>query len=126
MEEKEFSSINVVPFVDIMLVLLTIVLVTATFVVQGSIPVNLPQASQKHEENLKSLQIVLTKEGRLFLEGREVSLRELESILQSLEPSTRISIAGDRQASLQSLVSLLDLLKKHRFERVSIRTEVVP
>ncbi len=126
MEDKEFSSINVVPFVDIMLVLLTIVLVTATFVVQGSIPVNLPQASQKHEENLKSLQIVLTKEGRLFLEGREVSLRELESILQSLEPSTRISIAGDRQASLQSLVSLLDLLKKHRFERVSIRTEVVP
>ncbi len=126
MEEKEFSSINVVPFVDIMLVLLTIVLITATFVVQGSIPVNLPQASQKHEENLKSLQIVLTKEGRLFLEGREVSLRELESILQSLEPSTRISIAGDRQASLQSLVSLLDLLKKHRFERVSIRTEVVP
>ncbi|MEJ5339785.1 MAG: ExbD/TolR family protein [Aquificaceae bacterium] len=125
MEDKEFSSINVIPLVDIMLVLLTIVLITATFVVQGSIPVNLPKASQKHEETLSSLEIVLTKDGRLFFEGREVSLRELESILRSLDPSTRISISGDSQASLQSLVSLLDLLKKHNLERVSIRTEVV-
>ncbi len=124
MEEKEFSSMNVIPLVDIMLVLLTIVLITATFVVQGSIPVNLPKASQKHEETLQSLEIVLTKEGRLFFEGREVSLRELEEILKNLDPSARISIAGDKDANLQSLVSLLELLKKYQFERVSIRTEV--
>jgi len=42
MEDREFKDINVIPLVDIMLVLLTIVLITATFVVQGSIPVNLP------------------------------------------------------------------------------------
>ncbi|MCS6997824.1 MAG: biopolymer transporter ExbD [Aquificaceae bacterium] len=124
MEDKEFSSINVIPLVDIMLVLLTIVLITATFVVQGSIPVNLPKASKKHEEALKSLEIVLTKEGRVFFEGREVSLKELEKILESLEPTTRIIIAGDREANLQSLVSLLDILKRKGFERVSIRTEV--
>ncbi len=124
MEEKEFSSMNVIPLVDIMLVLLTIVLITATFVVQGSIPVNLPKASQKQEEAIRSLEIVLTKEGRLFFEGREVSLRELEEILKNLDPSARISIAGDKDANLQSLVSLLELLKKYKFERVSIRTEV--
>ena len=124
MEEKEFSSMNVIPLVDIMLVLLTIVLITATFVVQGSIPVNLPKASQKQEEVIRSLEIVLTKEGRLFFEGREVSLRELEEILKNLDPSARISIAGDKDANLQSLVSLLELLKKYKFERVSIRTEV--
>ena len=124
MEEKEFSSMNVIPLVDIMLVLLTIVLITATFVVQGSIPVNLPKASQKQEEAIRSLEIVLTKEGRLFFEGREVSLKELEEILKNLDPSARISIAGDKDANLQSLVSLLELLKKYKFERVSIRTEV--
>ncbi len=124
MEEKEFSSMNVIPLVDIMLVLLTIVLITATFVVQGSIPVNLPKASQKQEEVIRSLEIVLTKEGRFFFEGREVSLRELEEILKNLDPSARISIAGDKDANLQSLVSLLELLKKYKFERVSIRTEV--
>ncbi len=124
MEEKEFSSMNVIPLVDIMLVLLTIVLITATFVVQGSIPVNLPKASQKQEEVIRNLEIVLTKEGRFFFEGREVSLRELEEILKNLDPSARISIAGDKDANLQSLVSLLELLKKYKFERVSIRTEV--
>ncbi len=126
MEDKEFSSINVIPLVDIMLVLLTIVLITATFVVQGSIPVNLPKAGKSNQENLKGVEIVLTKEGRIFFEGREVSLTELEGVLKSISPSTRISIAGDRQASLQSLVSLLDLLKKHHFEKVSIRTEIAP
>lgn len=124
MEDKEFSSINVIPLVDIMLVLLTIVLITATFVVQGAIPVNLPKASQKHQETLKSVEIVITKEGYTFFEGRQVSLKELESILKSLDPSTRISIAGDKESTLQSLVSLLDLLKRYGFEKVSIRTEV--
>lgn len=124
MEDREFSTINIIPLVDIMLVLLTIVLITATFVVQGSIPVNLPKASQKHEETLKSLQIVLTREGKLFLEGRELSLSELEDILRSINPNTRLVIVGDKNASLQSLVNLLDLFKRYGFERVSIRTEV--
>lgn len=124
MEDKEFSSINVIPLVDIMLVLLTIVLVTATFVVQGTIPVNLPRASQKHEVNQSRVEIVLTREGRLFFEGREVSHAELENILKSLDPSTPIGISGDREAALQSLVNLLDLLKKYNFQRVSIKTEV--
>ncbi|MCS7278239.1 MAG: biopolymer transporter ExbD [Aquificaceae bacterium] len=124
MEDREFSTINVIPLVDIMLVLLTIVLITATFVVQGSIPVNLPKASQKHQETLKSLQIVLTREGKLFLEGRELSLSELEDILRSINPNTRLVIVGDKNASLQSLVNLLDLFKRYGFERVSIRTEV--
>lgn len=123
MEDKEFSSINVIPLVDIMLVLLTIVLMTATFVVQGSIPVNLPKASQKHEESLKSLELVLTKEGQLFFQGRQVSLVELESLLDELNPDTRLVISGDREASLQSLISLLDLLKRKGFEKVAIRTE---
>ncbi|MCS7307820.1 MAG: biopolymer transporter ExbD [Aquificaceae bacterium] len=124
MEDREFSTINIIPLVDIMLVLLTIVLITATFVVQGSIPVNLPKASQKHEETLKSLQIVLTREGKLFLEGRELSLSELEDILRSINPNTRLVIVGDKNASLQSLVNLLELFKRYGFERVSIMTEV--
>ena len=46
MDEKEFDYLNVIPLVDVMLVLLTIVLTTATFVVTGRIPVDLAQAAQ--------------------------------------------------------------------------------
>lgn len=124
MEEKEFSSINVIPLVDIMLVLLTIVLVTATFLVQGSIPVNLPKAKTSQQAQAP-IKLVLTRDGRVFYEGKPLNSQELESLLSSLSQSTPISILSDREASVQSLVSLLDLLKKHKMERIQIWTEVI-
>lgn len=123
MEDKEFSSINVIPFVDILLVLLTIVLITASFMVQGAIPVNLPKAKEGKEEALKSLEIVLTKEGEIYFEGKRVNLQELENILKSISPSTKINLSTDRDAKVQSLVSLLDLFKRYGLGKVVIRTE---
>ncbi len=124
MEDKEFSSINVIPFVDILLVLLTIVLITATFIVQGVIPVSLPKATQAKEEAIKTLEITITKEGKVFFEGKSIGIQELDSLLKEIDPSFRISISADKEASVQSLVSVLDLLKKHNLERVLIKTEI--
>jgi biopolymer transport protein ExbD len=125
MEDKEFSSINVIPLVDIMLVLLTIVLTTATFIVQGAIPVSLPKGGSTTQTTIKSLELVLTKEGKVLYSGKEVSFKELEEILKNLHPSTHINLYADKHASVQSLVSLIDLLKKYGFERLSIRTEAL-
>ena len=124
MEDKEFSSINVIPLVDIMLVLLTIVLITATFVVQGSIPVQLPQAKASHEENLKGLFITITQEGKIFFENRMVSLLELERELEKYQRDSQVQVMADRRATVQSLVDVLDLLKRLGFKKVSIKTEV--
>ncbi len=124
MEDKEFSSINVIPLVDIMLVLLTIVLITATFVVQGSIPVQLPQAKANNEENLKGLFITITQEGKIFFENRMVSLVELERELEKYQKDSQVQVMADRRATVQSLVDVLDLLKRLGFKKVSIRTEV--
>jgi biopolymer transport protein ExbD len=124
MEDKEFSSINVIPLVDIMLVLLTIVLITATFVVQGSIPVQLPQAKASQEENLKGLFITITQEGKIFFENRMVSLLELERELEKYQRDSQVQVMADRRATVQSLVDVLDLLKRLGFKKVSIKTEV--
>jgi len=124
MEDKEFSSINVIPLVDIMLVLLTIVLITATFVVQGSIPVQLPQAKASHEENLKGLFITITQEGKIFFENRMVSLSELERELEKYQKDSQVQVMVDRRAMVQSLVDVLDLLKRLGFKKVFIKTEV--
>ncbi|WP_333784724.1 biopolymer transporter ExbD [Thermocrinis sp.] len=124
MEDKEFSSINVIPLVDIMLVLLTIVLITATFVVQGSIPVQLPKASVSSQENLKGLSIIITQEGSVFFDGRIVSLSELERELEKYQRDHQVQVLADRRATVQSLVDVLDLLKKLSFKKVSIKTEV--
>ncbi len=124
MEDKELSSINVIPLVDIMLVLLTIVLITATFVVQGSIPVQLPQAKASQEENLKGLFITITQEGKIFFENRMVSLLELERELEKYQRDSQVQVMADRRATVQSLVDVLDLLKRLGFKKVSIKTEV--
>jgi biopolymer transport protein ExbD len=89
MEDKEFSSINVIPLVDIMLVLLTIVLITATFVVQGSIPVQLPQAKASHEENLKGLFITITQEGTIFLKTRRSPFWSLRRSLKNIRGTAK-------------------------------------
>ena len=63
MEEKEFDYINVIPLVDVMLVLLTIVLTTSSFIASGMIPVELPKASKSQEEIMKTQTIEIDRLG---------------------------------------------------------------
>jgi biopolymer transport protein ExbD len=100
------------------------VLITATFVVQGSIPVQLPQAKASQEENLKGLFITITQEGTIFLGDKMVSLLELEGELEKYQRDSQVQVMADRRATVQSLVDVLDLLKRLGFKKVSIKTEV--
>ncbi|MCX7613037.1 MAG: biopolymer transporter ExbD [Caldimicrobium sp.] len=124
-ENREFDYINVIPLVDIMLVLLTIVLVTATFIVQGEIPLKLPHAKHAEVATIEPLRITLTKEGKVFWEAKEVTLKELETLIKDLPKETPFSILADKEASVQSLVSILDLLKGNGFNRISLKTEKI-
>jgi biopolymer transport protein ExbD len=66
---KKFESINVVPFIDIMLVLLVIVLTTATFVAKGVIPVELPSSkSAEKEEKREKITITIKQNGDMFFD----------------------------------------------------------
>jgi len=125
MEEKEFDYINVIPLVDIMLVLLTIVLVTATFIVQGSIPVKLPSAKYAESENIRSFQITINKDGEIFFENKKIGLEELEGVIKSIDRDSQISIFADKSAKVQSLISVLDILKKYDFKKATIKTELI-
>ncbi len=86
MEEKEFDYMNVIPLVDVMLVLLTITLMTSTFIATGVIPVELPKASKSHEEILRTQTIEIDKNGNVYLNARPLSISELRD---SIEPMNR-------------------------------------
>jgi biopolymer transport protein ExbD len=122
MDEREFSQLNVIPLVDIMLVLLTIVLTTSTFIAKGLIPVDLPKARQAGEENLRTLTVDLDRSGGTHLDGQALDLRSLALRLEPLTRSTPVLIRGDREARLQSFVDVLDLVKGMGFRRVSLQT----
>lgn len=124
MEEKEIDYINVIPFVDIMLVLLTIVLTTSTFIAAGGIPVNLPKASQTREQTLKTRTIEIDGKGIIYFDGKPLTLQSLRTALQPVDRKIPFIIRADREISLQSFVDVLDIVKNMGFRQVSLQTEM--
>ena len=86
--EREIDQINVIPLVDVMLVLLVIVLTTATFISTGQIPVDLAKAKEAGDRQDTPLIITLTAEGRLFLNDQPIDEYGLK---QALNPQPRQS-----------------------------------
>ncbi len=123
MEEKEFSFINMIPFIDVMLVLLTIVLTTSTFVISGVIPVELPKTAGKHEKIMKTNIVEIDKRGYIFYQGKPVSLENLRGKIRNLSKETPFLIRADRDIPLQDFVDVLDMIKTGGFKRVSLQTE---
>jgi biopolymer transport protein ExbD len=121
--KDNFSEINVIPLVDIMLVLITIVLVTANFMVKGIIPVNLPEANAENPSIKESLQIDMTKGGNLYLNGVQVPIEDLPEMLVFKDKNTPVLISADKQATIQPFVSAVEAIKDSGFTKVSIQTE---
>ncbi|MGE4319229.1 MAG: ExbD/TolR family protein [Deferribacterales bacterium] len=122
MKDKSFDSINVVPFIDIMLVLLTIVLATATFIAKGSIPISLPQASNT-ESAQQGITIDVSEDGRFFYDGKSYSLQGLAETLLKYKKDSSIVLRADRNAIIQNFVDIMNMLKNAGFTNVHLETE---
>jgi biopolymer transport protein ExbD len=123
MDEKEFDYINVIPLVDVMLVLLTIVLTTSTLIAAGSIPLQLPQASRNQEDLLRIQTIEIDRNGAIYYNTVPVCRQALYNALSRIDRSTPILIRADRNIALQKFVDVLDVVKTQGFTRVSLQTE---
>lgn len=123
MEEKEFNYINVIPLVDVMLVLLTIVLTTSTFIASGMINVSLPKASAEHKEILKNQTISIHKDGTVYFNASPMTLDELRKKVLRLDRETPMVIRADRDIRLQVFVDVLDIINNLGFRKVAIQTE---
>ena len=118
-----FDQINVIPFIDIMLVLLAMVLTTATFIAQGKIPVTLPKA--EHAESIsdrKAMTFVIDAQGQIYIDDEVIHRSTLDEHLSKIRPDTEIILKVDATSNFEHFVSLADRLKAHHLERVSILT----
>jgi biopolymer transport protein ExbD len=122
MDEKPFETMNVIPFVDIMLVLLTIVLTTSSFIASGRIPVNLPHASKNITEANKAVIIEISASGEMYFNGRQVTLESLRPLLAPVGKETGFVIRADKDITLQRFIDVADLLKQLRFTKVAVQT----
>jgi biopolymer transport protein ExbD len=123
MDDKGFDSINVIPLVDVMLVLLTIVLTTSTFIAVGAIPVTLPKATAAVSEQCKSTTISIDKNGRLFLDAEPESLESMRTKLGGKERDLPVVVRADRTIALQIFVDVMDVVKTLGFQKISLQTE---
>ena len=121
---KRFDSINVIPFIDIMLVLLVMVLTTATFIKQGVIPVDLPTAKASAKEDIKKeTTIYVNSKGEIFIEKEKVNLKLLEQKLSLLPKDQIVVLRSDKESKFQDFVSVMDILKRLGHEQLYIVTK---
>ena len=114
------SDINVVPYIDVMLVLLVIFMFSAPLMVQG-IQVNLPEASSEAlpVKNQEPLIVSITQEGTLFLEtdstkGKPLSLSEISDLTSKIfeaSPGLQVVIRGDGEVKYEKVMTLMATLQ---------------
>jgi biopolymer transport protein ExbD len=125
---KRFDQINMIPFIDIMLVLLAIVLTTASFISQGLIPVDLPKAEQSEQASPDehSIEIAINAQNQIFFEGAPITA---DTLAEKLVPHAAhaavmpVILRVDKAAAFEHFISVIDVLKAGHFDKLSIQTE---
>lgn len=125
--KEGLTEINMVPLIDVMLVLVVILLMTATFVVPNmtaeGIHVSLPQAQSAQTVAASPVQVELDAEGRLSVDGRSVAVSDLSAALAEMPRERPVLIAADKAVQLQAFVAVMDTLRQQGFSRISVRTQ---
>jgi len=129
--KRLMGEINVVPYIDVMLVLLVIFMITAPLLAQG-VKVDLPQAAAKpvDQDSKEPLVVMVDREGRLYLEGdkgpRLVGPDELVNyarIVLDKQPGIQVLVRGDKNAAYGKVVSAMTLLQQAGAPSVGLLTQ---
>jgi biopolymer transport protein ExbD len=123
--DESITGINVTPLVDVVLVLLVVLMVTATYLASRSIPVDLP-SGKTGEATTAPLTVSLTKTGALYVDGvpsSEAELRAKLAAARRAEPELRAVIAADGAVPHRRVIGIIDLLRQEHVERFAINVD---
>jgi biopolymer transport protein ExbD len=123
MRRERFDQINIVPFVDIVLVLMVIVLATATFLKQGSVPISLPKGNTSTQPIKESITLTIDANGSYYYDDTPATFDQLQSRLDTLDTNQTLLLRTDKQTPFGYFSRLIGYLKGRGFERVSIATK---
>ena len=120
------SEINVTPFVDVVLVLLVIFMVTAPMLVREQMSVNLPKADSGERSASQSIPIVIDKTGAITVSGKSVVIDQIESEIKAMiakNPNAQAVISADTESHHGDVVRVMDLVKKAGLNHFAIQIE---
>ena len=123
---RPMAEINVTPFVDVMLVLLVVFMVTAPLLTVG-VSVDLPRSDAPAVPGKdEPLAVTINREGTIFIQDTEVKLKTLPARLNAItnnNTKVRIFVRGDRSISYGKVMEVMGVLTKSGFTRVALITE---
>jgi len=122
-EDGAIAEINIVPFVDIILVVLIIFMVTTPFIIKPSINVNLPKASSGEDSAPSQLTITVAANGRTLLNGRAAVDEEIKIFANNLSksrPNVQAIITADKAVTHGRVVTLIDIVKSAGIKKFAI------
>ena len=124
---RPMAEINVTPFVDVMLVLLIIFMVTAPLLTVG-VPIDLPKTeAQQLSGDKEPLTITVNRTGAVFLQETEIPLDEIVPKLVAITESgydQRIFVRGDRSTDYGTVMKVMGTISAAGFRRIALVTEL--
>ncbi|MBZ7977713.1 TonB system transport protein ExbD [Campylobacter sp. RM12647] len=118
------EGLNLVPFIDIMLVLLCIVLSVSTFIAEEKIAINLPKSENSVSiDDKQKVFISINETGEIFYNESLLSVDELKAKLSSISKDEIVILRSDENASYKHFVKIVDILKELKHENFAIATE---
>jgi biopolymer transport protein ExbD len=124
-DDEMITGINVTPLVDITLVLLVILMVTASYVASRAIPVELPKGATG-EATPTTLTISIDKDGKTFLDAEPISDAALQAKIKSAhdaDPETRAVLAADGRTSHSNVIHVIDVLRRENVTKFAINVD---
>ena len=122
-DDDIISGINVTPLVDVVLVLLIILMVTASYIVSKSIPMDLPQAAASEGTPPRTITVSIDAQGQTFVDAEPVTNEELRRRVRAYRENNeeaRAVIAADGSIPHSRVVQVIDLLRQERVTRFAI------
>ncbi|MEM7646323.1 MAG: biopolymer transporter ExbD, partial [Pseudomonadota bacterium] len=121
--DEPIAEMNVIPLVDVILVVLIIFMVTAPLVLKPSIDVNLPQASSADQQKskAKNIEVVISKNGELYLDGKTIDLEGLKGAVATeakTSPESSVVLTADKDVTLDGLTKIIDAIKGSGIKKV--------
>ena len=123
MKMKKIDSLNLVPFIDVVLVLLVIILSTTSFISKDLVNIDTPTIQDSNggaNLNNEDKVISIDKNGTLFFEKKQVTLDEFKSLISALPKDTNIVINGDKDSNFNSFISVMDALQNLEYKNLFI------
>lgn len=119
------EPLNIVPFIDIMLVLLAMVLSISTFIAKGEIKINLPasEAGQKVTANDNPRLVQVDNAGILYWDAKIVTEQELDEAVRTLSRQENVVLRIDKDSKFEHFITVIDVFKKYRHENFRIVAE---